>query len=102
MNRYFNQLDNWKALHPRYLLEHYVYRDPDEYLANEEQGKLACALGCDPRPFRELKPQSQREIMRMRFATNNYMTFDDWKEDPNDTVLQELNSGETKDDSHLD
>ncbi|THD21449.1 hypothetical protein D915_007865 [Fasciola hepatica] len=92
LNRYFNQLDNLDALHPRYLLEHYVYRDPDEYLPSEEQGKLACTFGCDARPFRELKPASQREIMRMRFAKNNYMTFDDWKEDPNDDLLHGLQS----------
>ncbi|VDP87743.1 unnamed protein product [Echinostoma caproni] len=90
LTRYFSDLDNLNALHPRFLLEHYVYRDPDEYLTKEETGKIACTLGCDCRPFQELKPMSQREVMRMRFATNNYRTFDDWIEDSNDQFLQGL------------
>ncbi|TGZ63376.1 hypothetical protein CRM22_006951 [Opisthorchis felineus] len=96
LTQHFNSLDNLNALHPRYLLEHYIYRDPDEYHTAKEQGKYACYLDCDAREFRELKPMNQREIMRLRFATNNYHTFDDWKEDPNDELLAQFDTTKTQ------
>ncbi|KAF7233390.1 hypothetical protein EG68_09009 [Paragonimus skrjabini miyazakii] len=90
LTRYFNVLDNLKETHPRQLLERYVYRDPDEYLLKQDVDKVACTPGCDARPFTELRSMHQREIMRLRFVTNNYRTFDDWKEDPTDELLAKL------------
>ncbi|CAL8100212.1 unnamed protein product [Calicophoron daubneyi] len=87
LTRYFNELDNLKALHPRYLLERYVYRDPDEYFRKEIEGKEACLLGCDSRAYTPPKPMTKREIMRLRFVTNEYKTFDDWQDDQNDELL---------------
>ncbi|GAA37170.1 hypothetical protein CLF_104578 [Clonorchis sinensis] len=101
LTQHFNALDNLNAQHPRYLLEHYIYRDPDEYHIAKEEGKYACYLDCDAREFRELKPMNQREIMRLRFATNNYRTFDDWKEDPNDELLAQFDSTKTNKEAAL-
>ncbi|CAH8868119.1 unnamed protein product [Trichobilharzia szidati] len=91
LTKYRNIIENLTPLHRRRLLEEFVYRDPDEYLQKRDKKTVECCycgrLCCDPRPYEDPLPMTQREIMRLRFMSNNYKTFDDWKDDVNDELL---------------
>ncbi|CAH8868117.1 unnamed protein product [Trichobilharzia szidati] len=100
LTKYRNIIENLTPLHRRRLLEEFVYRDPDEYLQKRDKKTVECCycgrLCCDPRPYEDPLPMTQREIMRLRFMSNNYKTFDDWKDDANDELLNSFGNKQTE------
>ncbi len=69
--------DFWER-HPARLLHDMVYRKPDYYLKHEKETKHNCAHnkvpGFQPPSKKKI---SERCVMRLQFATNNYRTIDD-------------------------
>ncbi|VDD74215.1 unnamed protein product [Mesocestoides corti] len=72
------QLTDFWERHPARLLNDFVYRKPDYYIKHTEETQKNC-LNKQVPPFKapSRKKISERCLMRLQFATNNYRTIDD-------------------------